>query len=278
MHRRSDDYITSTVWGDYCLHSARRSVVIVEGHSSWGGGVYFNPQTWPPPPLSVAVCNCVPVQTVFLFHRRGQKCTEGTFRWEITNPDHRRRVQVIYLFEFKSLSLICRAANQSFLWFKRPVMNPNFSLWYRERCCVDEWKKKVAEFYSVIMEKLEDDFQLPESQLPDLELAFRWQTLFWEVEKTIEVHERVLCLSPTRGLCLVSSLFLWLLLSSDEAFQKVNVSYRTEKGLSLLHLCCVCGGMHARTLLITPVQSEGGIAVAPTDSIVSRWPLMEVKD
>ncbi len=36
--------------------------------------------------------------------------------------------------------------------------------------------------------------------------------------------------------------FLWL--SSDEAFQKVNVSYRTEKGLSLLHLCCVCGGMH----------------------------------
>jgi len=36
--------------------------------------------------------------------------------------------------------------------------------------------------------------------------------------------------------------FLWL--SSDEAFQKVNLSYRTEKGLSLLHLCCVCGGMH----------------------------------
>uniref|UniRef100_H2LG72 TNNI3 interacting kinase n=1 Tax=Oryzias latipes TaxID=8090 RepID=H2LG72_ORYLA len=78
--------------------------------------------------------------------------------------------------------------------------------------CTDEWKKKVAEFYSVIMEKLEDDFQLPESQLPDLELAF----------------------------------------SSDEAFQKVNVSYRTEKGLSLLHLCCVCGGSkaHVRTLML----------------------------
>uniref|UniRef100_A0A3P9INH8 TNNI3 interacting kinase n=1 Tax=Oryzias latipes TaxID=8090 RepID=A0A3P9INH8_ORYLA len=78
--------------------------------------------------------------------------------------------------------------------------------------CTDEWKKKVAEFYSVIIEKLEDDFQLPESQLPDLELAF----------------------------------------SSDEAFQKVNVSYRTEKGLSLLHLCCVCGGSkaHVRTLML----------------------------
>lgn len=39
----------------------------------------------------------------------------------------------------------------------------------------------------------------------------------------------------------VMLIFLWL--SSDEAFQKVNLSYRTEKGLSLLHLCCVCGGM-----------------------------------
>ena len=48
--------------------------------------------------------------------------------------------------------------------------------------------------------------------------------------------------------------FLWL--SSDEAFQKVNVSYRTEKGLSLLHLCCVCGGMHDYwSLLITPQQN-----------------------
>lgn len=36
-------------------------------------------------------------------------------------------------------------------------------------------------------------------------------------------------------------------LSSDEAFQKVNLSYRTEKGLSLLHLCCVCGGMAERS-------------------------------
>lgn len=30
--------------------------------------------------------------------------------------------------------------------------------------------------------------------------------------------------------------------SSDEAFCKVNLNYRTENGLSLLHLCCVCGG------------------------------------
>lgn len=48
----------------------------------------------------------------------------------------------------------------------------------------------------------------------------------------------------------------FVFLSSDEAFQKVNVSYRTEKGLSLLHLCCVCGGMHDfYSLLITPQQS-----------------------
>ncbi len=46
------------------------------------------------------------------------------------------------------------------------------------------------------------------------------------------------------------------LLSSDEAFQKVNVSYRTDKGLSLLHLCCVCGGMHGYSrLLITSQQN-----------------------
>lgn len=31
--------------------------------------------------------------------------------------------------------------------------------------------------------------------------------------------------------------------SSDEAFCKVNLNYRTENGLSLLHLCCICGGM-----------------------------------
>lgn len=48
--------------------------------------------------------------------------------------------------------------------------------------------------------------------------------------------------------------FLWL--SSDEAFQKVNLSYRTEKGLSLLHLCCICRGMHGyKSLLITPKQN-----------------------
>uniref|UniRef100_A0A3B3UKU2 TNNI3 interacting kinase n=1 Tax=Poecilia latipinna TaxID=48699 RepID=A0A3B3UKU2_9TELE len=78
--------------------------------------------------------------------------------------------------------------------------------------CTDEWKKKVGESYSVIIEKLDDDFQLPESALADLHLAF----------------------------------------SSDEAFQKVNVNYRTEKGLSLLHLCCVCGGnkAHTRTLML----------------------------
>lgn len=62
----------------------------------------------------------------------------------------------------------------------------------------------------------------------------------------------------------VMLIFLWL--SSDEAFQKVNVSYRTEKGLSLLHLCCVCGGMHDYySLLITPQQNvtvEGRITVA----------------
>ncbi|XP_068176018.1 serine/threonine-protein kinase TNNI3K isoform X2 [Antennarius striatus] len=78
--------------------------------------------------------------------------------------------------------------------------------------CTDEWKKKVGESYSVIIEKLDDDFQLKDSDLADLKLAF----------------------------------------SSDEAFQKVNVSYRTEKGLSLLHLCCACGGnkAHIRTLIL----------------------------
>ncbi|KAE8294261.1 Serine/threonine-protein kinase TNNI3K [Larimichthys crocea] len=78
--------------------------------------------------------------------------------------------------------------------------------------CIDEWKKKVGESYSVIIEKLEDDLQLKDSELADLKLAF----------------------------------------SSDEAFQKVNVSYRTEKGLSLLHLCCVCGGnkAHIRALML----------------------------
>ena len=52
--------------------------------------------------------------------------------------------------------------------------------------------------------------------------------------------------------------------SSDEAFQKVNVSYRTEKGLSLLHLCCVCGGMHDYSRLFITQQNvtvEGGITM-----------------
>ncbi|KAM6938786.1 serine/threonine-protein kinase TNNI3K [Lycodopsis pacificus] len=78
--------------------------------------------------------------------------------------------------------------------------------------CTDEWKKKVGESYAVIVEKLEDDLQLKENEIVELKLAF----------------------------------------SSDEAFQKVNLSYRTEKGLSLLHLCCVCGGnkTHIRTLML----------------------------
>lgn len=43
--------------------------------------------------------------------------------------------------------------------------------------------------------------------------------------------------------------------SSEEAFRKVNINYRTEKGLSLLHLCCVCEGMHGcHALLITHNQ------------------------
>ncbi|XP_037325696.2 serine/threonine-protein kinase TNNI3K [Pungitius pungitius] len=78
--------------------------------------------------------------------------------------------------------------------------------------CTDEWKKKVGESYAAIVEKLEDDLQLKDDELVELKLAF----------------------------------------SSDEAFQKVNLSYRTEKGLSLLHLCCVCGGTESdmRTLML----------------------------
>ncbi|KAF3834895.1 hypothetical protein F7725_027453, partial [Dissostichus mawsoni] len=74
--------------------------------------------------------------------------------------------------------------------------------------CTDEWKKKVGESYSLIVEKLDDDFKLKDSELGELQLAF----------------------------------------SSDEAFLKVNVSYRTEKGLSLLHLCCACGGLRPSRL------------------------------
>uniref|UniRef100_A0A8K9XTP0 Serine/threonine-protein kinase TNNI3K n=1 Tax=Oncorhynchus mykiss TaxID=8022 RepID=A0A8K9XTP0_ONCMY len=75
--------------------------------------------------------------------------------------------------------------------------------------CTDEWKKKVSESYSVIIERLEDDLRIKDSELTDLN-------------------------------------------SSDEAFQKVNLNYRTESGLSLLHLCCMCGGnkVHIRTLML----------------------------
>lgn len=37
----------------------------------------------------------------------------------------------------------------------------------------DEWKKKVGESYAVIIEKLDDDLQLKDSELVDLRLAFR---------------------------------------------------------------------------------------------------------
>lgn len=39
--------------------------------------------------------------------------------------------------------------------------------------CKDEWKKKVGESYAVIIEKLDDDLQLKDSELVDLRLAFR---------------------------------------------------------------------------------------------------------
>ncbi|XP_035613438.1 serine/threonine-protein kinase TNNI3K isoform X1 [Oncorhynchus keta] len=74
--------------------------------------------------------------------------------------------------------------------------------------CTDEWKKKVSESYSVIIERLEDDLRIKDSELTDLKQVF----------------------------------------SSDEAFQKVNLNYRTESGLSLLHLCCMCGGWSGREL------------------------------
>uniref|UniRef100_A0A8C8H9A1 Serine/threonine-protein kinase TNNI3K n=1 Tax=Oncorhynchus tshawytscha TaxID=74940 RepID=A0A8C8H9A1_ONCTS len=78
--------------------------------------------------------------------------------------------------------------------------------------CTEEWKKKVSESYSVIIERLEDDLRIKDSELTDLKQVF----------------------------------------SSDEAFQKVNLNYRTQSGLSLLHLCCMCGGnkVHIRTLML----------------------------
>ncbi|XP_039559585.1 serine/threonine-protein kinase TNNI3K isoform X3 [Passer montanus] len=78
--------------------------------------------------------------------------------------------------------------------------------------CTDEWKKKVSESYATVTERLEDDLQIKEKELAELKHVF----------------------------------------SSDEAFCKVNLNYRTENGLSLLHLCCVCGGnkSHIRTLML----------------------------
>ncbi|KAI1889245.1 hypothetical protein AGOR_G00177160 [Albula goreensis] len=78
--------------------------------------------------------------------------------------------------------------------------------------CTDEWKKKVSEAYSVIIERLEDDLRIKDNELMELKHVF----------------------------------------SSDEAFNKVNLNYRTESGLSLLHLCCICGGnkAHIRTLML----------------------------
>uniref|UniRef100_A0A8C0PSX1 Serine/threonine-protein kinase TNNI3K n=1 Tax=Canis lupus familiaris TaxID=9615 RepID=A0A8C0PSX1_CANLF len=78
--------------------------------------------------------------------------------------------------------------------------------------CTDEWKKKVSESYVIIIERLEDDLQIEEKELTELRHIF----------------------------------------SSDDAFSKVNLNYRTENGLSLLHLCCICGGnkSHVRTLML----------------------------
>ncbi|XP_060088007.1 serine/threonine-protein kinase TNNI3K isoform X2 [Heteronotia binoei] len=78
--------------------------------------------------------------------------------------------------------------------------------------CTDEWKKKVSESYSIIIERLEDDLLIKEKEFTELKHVF----------------------------------------SSDEAFSKVNLNYRTENGLSLLHLCCICNGnkSHVRTLML----------------------------
>uniref|UniRef100_A0A669Q056 Serine/threonine-protein kinase TNNI3K n=1 Tax=Phasianus colchicus TaxID=9054 RepID=A0A669Q056_PHACC len=78
--------------------------------------------------------------------------------------------------------------------------------------CTDEWKKKVSESYAIIIERLEDDLQIKDKELAELKHVF----------------------------------------SSDEAFCKVNLNYRTDNGLSLLHLCCICEGnkSHIRTLML----------------------------
>ncbi|XP_020824234.1 serine/threonine-protein kinase TNNI3K isoform X1 [Phascolarctos cinereus] len=78
--------------------------------------------------------------------------------------------------------------------------------------CTDEWKKKVSESYIIITERLEDDLRIKDKEMSELKHAF----------------------------------------SSDEAFSKVNLNYRTENGLSLLHLGCICGGnkSHVRSLML----------------------------
>lgn len=109
-------------------------------------------------------------------------------------------------------------------------------------CHEDEWKKKVSESYSVIVERLEDDWHIKEAELAELKYAFGWARMFanlppigWADVSFSQNNTQTKC---SAGLCVSS-----VCRSSDEAFQKVNVSYRTEEGLSLLHLCCVCGGM-----------------------------------
>ncbi|XP_051051944.1 serine/threonine-protein kinase TNNI3K-like [Phodopus roborovskii] len=78
--------------------------------------------------------------------------------------------------------------------------------------CSDEWKKKVSESYAIIIERLEDNLQIKENEFTELKRIF----------------------------------------GSDEVFREVNLNYRTESGLSLLHLCCVCGGnkSHIRALML----------------------------
>ncbi|KAM8873883.1 serine/threonine-protein kinase TNNI3K isoform 3-T3 [Spinachia spinachia] len=127
--------------------------------------------------------------------------------------------------------------------------------------CTDEWKKKVGESYAVIVEKLEDDLQLKDDELAELKLAFRLtqnnsvdassfqriaRCLVCTVLSSVGLSVAAACHSSRAG----DVYCLWL--SSDEAFQKVNLSYRTEKGLSLLHLCCVCGGSNTdmRTMML----------------------------
>uniref|UniRef100_A0A5F8HD78 TNNI3 interacting kinase n=1 Tax=Monodelphis domestica TaxID=13616 RepID=A0A5F8HD78_MONDO len=78
--------------------------------------------------------------------------------------------------------------------------------------CTDEWKRKVSESYLMVTERLEEDLQIQEPETQEMRLVF----------------------------------------SSDEALSKVNLNYRTENGLSLLHLCCICGGTkaHIRSLML----------------------------